>query len=185
MNEAPPHSSDENELRASRIVLPHLPDLGVALWMGGSQSLVGDPVAPADLADAVVLDCAGDLPRAHRAAARRYIPCVFLDAEREPSSFPRLAALVHELATTFGAGKDSANAGRVFVFCQYGLNRSGLLTGLLLRALGASAEDALAGVRRARPGALNNLTFGRLIADWRCPLDDDAGDAEAATSASR
>jgi len=182
VNEAPAHSSDENEPRASRIYLPDLPGIDTQLWMGGSQSLVGEPVAPADLADAVVLDCAGDLPRAHRAAAKRYLPCVFLDAEREPSSFPRLAAVVHELATTIGAAENGSAAERIFIFCQYGLNRSGLLTGLLLRALGASADDALTGVRLARPGALNNLTFGRLIAEWRCPVAD--GPAEA-TSASR
>ena len=183
MNEAP-HTSDDNEPRASRIVLPRLPGIGTQLWMGGSQSLVGEQVTPADLADAVVIDCAGDLPRAHRAAAQRYVPCVFLDVEREPSSFPRVAALVHELATAIGAaaaGGDGAPH-RVFVFCQYGLNRSGLITGLLLRALGASAEDVLRGVRLARPGSLNNLTFGQLIAEWRCP---QAGEPDPATSASR
>lgn len=182
MNEAPLHRSDENEPRASRIFLPRLPGAGLDLWMGGSQSLVGEPVAPGDLGDAVVIDCAGDLPRAHRAAALRYIPCVFLDAESEPSSYPRVAALVHELASAVGSAEGGARAARrIFVFCQYGLNRSGLVTGLLLRALGASAEDALRGVQLARPGALNNLTFGRLIAEWRCPH----GEAPGATSASR
>ncbi|HZQ36503.1 MAG TPA: hypothetical protein VFD32_11255 [Dehalococcoidia bacterium] len=182
MNEVTAHSSDQNEPRASRIDLPHLPGVGTQIWMGGSQSLVGEPVAPADLGDAVVIDCAGDLPHAHRAAARRYIPCVFLDAEREPTSYPRVAALVHELATAIGAAEANADAApqRIFVFCQYGLNRSGLVTGLLLRALGGSAADVMRGVQLARPGALNNLTFGRLIAEWRCPRD-----GEAATSASR
>ena len=172
MNEFSSPPRDEHEPRASRIALPRLPGVRAEFWMGGSQSLVGEPVAPADLRDAIVIDCAGELPRLHRAAAGRYLPCVFVDTEAEQHSFTRVASLVHELATTISAPPGAAQQPpRIFVFCQYGLNRSGLVTGLLLRALGASTEAAVGSVRLARPGALNNLTFGRLIAEWRCPLD--------------
>ncbi|GEM_PF-947917 len=158
--------------RATRIRLPHRPEIGTEIWMGGSDSLIGESVSLDVVSDAVVIDCAGNLPHAYRTAAGQFLSCVFLDAEVVPFSFDRVAGLVHELATavTAAAGTDAAGAPRrVFVFCQYGLNRSGLVTGLLLRALGEAADAAVAGVRLARPGALNNLTFSRLIADWRCP----------------
>jgi hypothetical protein len=45
------------------------------------------------------------------------------------------------------------------------MNRSGLLAGLILRALGVPAEAALAAVA-ARPGALTNQTYARLVRDW-------------------
>jgi len=169
--------------RATRIRLPHRPEIVTEIWMGGSDSLVGEPVTLAAVTGAFVIDCAGNLPRAYRTAAQRYQPCVFLDAEVVPYSFDRLARLVHELATAIAAAGAAAAAAprRVFIFCQYGLNRSGLVTGLLLRALGEAAADAVAGVRLARPGSLNNLTFSRLIAEWRCP-DVRPGPA---TSASR
>jgi hypothetical protein len=152
--------------RASRIHLPHRPDLHVAIWMGGTDSLLGDPIPCAELGRALVVDCAGDLASAYRRAAAAYIPRVFMDAELVPYSYPRLALLVHELAAA-ATGPDQIE--RIYILCQYGMNRSGLLTGLLLRALGEAAGVAIDLVRAARPGALSNQTFTRLIADWACP----------------
>jgi len=51
----------------------------------------------------------------------------------------------------------------VFVVCQHGMNRSGLVAGLLLRELGLTGEDAVARIVSARPGALSNQTFRRLL----------------------
>ena len=56
---------------------------------------------------------------------------------------------------------------RVLVHCQAGINRSGLLSAAALIRGGASADDAIATVRRARSGALNNPEFLELLADPR------------------
>jgi len=49
---------------------------------------------------------------------------------------------------------------RVLVHCAGGLGRSGMIAAKLLTALGASASQAVAAVRRARPGAIE--TDGQL-----------------------
>jgi hypothetical protein len=43
------------------------------------------------------------------------------------------------------------------------MNRSGLMIGLILRALGLAGEDALRAITCCRPGALTNRTFVRLL----------------------
>jgi hypothetical protein len=57
-------------------------------------------------------------------------------------------------------------AGTVLVRCRHGLNRSGLVAGLLLRGCGWSPDAALQAVRAARPGALGNPYFAALVATW-------------------
>lgn len=54
---------------------------------------------------------------------------------------------------------------RVLVTCAMGMNRSGLVVGLALLALGTTAPGAVEAVRRARPGALFNPHFVKLIYD--------------------
>lgn len=170
---------DGHEPRASRIRHPRQNELLCEIWMGGSDSIVGEPVATTDLASAIVIDCAGELASPLRTRCGLYLPRVFMDAEVRPYSYPRLAQLVHGLALVAGGASppadlatDLAPISRIYVFCQYGMNRSGLVTGLLLRALGVEAEEALAAIRRARPGALSNETFCALVSDWRCPETD-------------
>lgn len=46
------------------------------------------------------------------------------------------------------------SGGKVLIHCRGGLGRAGTVACLLLRELGASSGDALARVRRARPGAV-------------------------------
>ena len=41
--------------------------------------------------------------------------------------------------------------------------RSGLIMGLILRALGLEAEESLRAITCCRPGALTNRTFIRLV----------------------
>ncbi len=43
--------------------------------------------------------------------------------------------------------------------CQHGMNRSGLVSGLILRSLGVDPESAIQRIRKARPGALANDGF--------------------------
>lgn len=53
---------------------------------------------------------------------------------------------------------------RVLVTCAMGLNRSGLVSALALRALGLEPAEAVSLVRRARgPLALSNAVFEQLI----------------------
>lgn len=180
MNEPPALPFDGHEPRASRIRHPRTLGLPREIWMGGSDSIVGQPVRAAEFAGSIVVDCAGDLAAPLRARCGLYVPRVFMDAEVRPFSYPRLARLVHDLAQVVGGGQlppdlavGEPNAvRRIYVFCQYGMNRSGLVTGLLLRALGVEAEEALAAIRRARPGALSNETFCALVSDWHCPNED-------------
>jgi len=46
------------------------------------------------------------------------------------------------------------DGGRVLVHCRAGLGRSGMIAARTLVELGWTAEDAIAAVRRARPGAI-------------------------------
>jgi protein-tyrosine phosphatase len=47
--------------------------------------------------------------------------------------------------------------------CQHGMNRSGLVTGLLLRALGIGPRETVERIRLARPGALANDAFRLMV----------------------
>ncbi len=158
-----PHISSI-EPRATRILLPHRADISLEIWMGGTDSLLGEPISLEDVAGAHIVDLAGDLPDEFRQRAGRYISRVFMDAEMLPFAYARLSSLVEELAET--ARGDAAPV-RVYILCQYGMNRSGLLTGLLLRALGEHGDESVQRIRRLRPGALSNQTYVALIEGWK------------------
>jgi len=159
------------EPRATRLLLPQLPRVTTELWMGGASAALGEPLRPSDLAGAWVVDCAGDMPPAYRAAAGLWLERVFADVEEPPPTYPRLAALARSLAhcrARTGARRDGWEhphepPQRLYVLCAQGLNRSGLVMGRILRELGLSGEETLAVIARHRPGALNNLTFARLV----------------------
>jgi hypothetical protein len=160
------------EPRASRIIIPGREDMLTELWMGGANSLHGDLIAPSDLFDAWVVDLAGDMPAEYRTACGHWLPRVFADVEQVPHGYQRLAALAASIAACLaGEVRDDGwphpadPPRRLYVMCQQGLNRSGLLTGLILRALGVPPEDALRAIA-ARPGALTNLTYVRLVREW-------------------
>jgi hypothetical protein len=163
---------DDCEPRASRIPVPGHDGLPAEVWMGGAYSLHGNRLLPEDLADAWVIDVAGDLSAPYRAACGLWLPCVFADFEEEPPVYARLRALARSLAACLtGAAADdgwehpATPPARIYLLCNQGLNRSGLMTGLILRALGVPAEDTLAAIA-SRPGALSNRTFARLVRDW-------------------
>ena len=157
--------------RASRIPIADAA-IDTELWMGGADSLHGDLIVPDDLRDAWVVDLAGDMPAAHRAACACWLPRVFVDVEQVPHSYERLVALATSVAACLtGAERDdgwphpSEPPRRLYVMCQQGMNRSGLLAGLILRALGVPADEAIAALM-TRPGALTNQTYVRLIREW-------------------
>ena len=147
--------------RAS-LVLPRGPRTA-AIWMGGARALRGDEVRPSDLAGGWLVDAAGDMPSAHRAAATRLIDCVFADNEETPPGFLRVQELVREISAAATSGGPLA----ICLVCSQGLNRSGLLTGLVLRQMGFSANDTVARIRAARPGSLANHAYERLIHEAR------------------
>lgn len=159
------------EPRASRVVIPGREDILTELWMGGANSLHGDRLTPVDLCDAWVIDLAGDMPAEFCAACSHWLPRVFADVEQVPHGYERLAALADSIAACL-TGEEQVDGWphppkppqRLYVMCQQGLNRSGLLTGLILRALGVPPNDALAAIA-ARPGALTNQTYVRLVRD--------------------
>jgi hypothetical protein len=164
--------------RASRIPVSAARQFPTELWMGGADSLHGELVTPEDLRDAWVVDLAGDMPAAHREACACWLPRVFVDVEQVPHGYERLTSLAESIAACItGAERDdgwphpSEPPRRLYVMCQQGMNRSGLLAGLILRALGVPAEDAIAAIA-TRPGALTNQTFARLIREWGVVSDE-------------
>lgn len=159
------------EPRASRITIAGRA-LPTELWMGGANSLYGEPILPDDLAGDWIIDLAGDMPAPHRAASALWLPRVFADIEGVPQGFDRLTALAESVAACLRGA--AAVAGwehpatpprRLLVMCQQGMNRSGLVTGLILRALDLPAEEALAAIA-SRPGALTNRTYAGLVRTW-------------------
>ena len=158
----PQHDSSHNSARASLVGAGQLDGRRIEIWMGGAHTAAGELLGPSEACDAIVFDCAGDLSVELRVAARRFLPCVFLDVEERPASYERIVGLVEgaiaECSRTDGPS-------RVYAICTHGMNRSGLVAGLLLRRLGFDAEDAFAAIRTARPGALSNQAFSALLAE--------------------
>ncbi|MDZ7729344.1 MAG: hypothetical protein U5Q44_14795 [Dehalococcoidia bacterium] len=153
---------------ASLIVEPgELPGIDTGIWMGGAHSQMGKPVSPARLSTGWLLDLAGEVPEDLRRLAQREESVVFADIDAHPAAWDRLTGIASEWAEHLRAGHMDSRPSDVFVVCQYGMNRSGLGTGLLLRALGIDAEEAVRRIMLARPGALSNATYRRLVYEWR------------------
>lgn len=164
---------DVAQPRASHIVVPGRADIVTELWMGGSHSPHGEPLRPDDLAGDWLIDLAGDLPAPYQTACALWLPCVFADQEEIPPVHSRLTALAGSIAACLcgAAAGDrwehpATPPRRLYILCNQGLNRSGLLTGLILRALGVPADTALAVIAASRPGALTNRTFAGLVRAW-------------------
>jgi hypothetical protein len=158
------------DVRATRLALDRL-GLAAELWIGGGHTVVGNRVLEADLEHAWVVDCAGDLPPYVSAAARLFIPRVFDDIEQVPLAYDRIEALARELALVLSDGHEGGRGtqppARLYVLCKQGFNRSALLGGRILRALGMPGEEAVRLIREHRPGAVANLAFERLILEDR------------------
>ena len=165
-----PQDHQRFEPRATRLPITHRDDIEVELWVGGADTALGEAVEPHHLEGAWLIDCAGDLPPAFRAAAAACFPRVFADIEVIPSSYHRLEGLARDVAAVIlgEALEASELAGhirplRLLVMCKQGFNRSALMAGLILRELGASPAEIVEAIRAARPGALTNQTFLRLL----------------------
>jgi len=134
------------------------------IWMGGAHSTTGTPLEGDWLANAWVIDLAGDTHPDALIKVKRREAFVFPDMEHRPDRIDRLFLLADEFAAAARADHGPA---RIVSLCQHGMNRSGLATGLLLRALGTSYEDTVSMIRQARPGALANHAFEAILAEER------------------
>ncbi len=159
-----------HEPRASRIHLPAAAAPATQLWMGGADTALGEPLEPVHLLSAWVVDCANDMPAAHRDAAGLWLYRVFADIEEAPHGYGRMETLAESIGRCLrgepgghGWQHPPEPPARLYVLCKQGLNRSGLMMGRILRHLGLPADEALAAITRSRPGALNNLTFAALV----------------------
>ena len=148
--------------RASRVLTAGECGSLANIWMGGAQSNRGEEIRHEALAGCWLIDTAGDMPPEHREAAARTIPCVFVDTEGLPSPYWRLEQTV-AAAVAAARGESGVAPTDIYIVCQHGMNRSGLVTGLLLQQLGMDAGEAIERIRRERPGALSNHTFERLL----------------------
>jgi hypothetical protein len=152
---------DDPPPRASLILPPGEAGNAAGIWMGGARALHGEEIPAEHLTRAWLIDLAGDMPAGHHAAAAQATFCVFSDVEEVPSSLWRIEQTARDAALAARGGHDAPE--HVYIVCSQGLNRSGLVTGLLLTALGLSPEDAIARIRRVRPGSLANHAFERLL----------------------
>lgn len=150
------------EPRATRIPIRHRADIRGELWVGGADSALGEQLTVEHLRGAWIIDCAGEVPLAMREAAARCTMRVFEDMEQAPSGYQRIESLAAEVAQAL-VGPPETVTPRVYVMCKQGFNRSGLVAGRILRALGLPGEQAVSDIRGRRPGALNNQTFVRLV----------------------
>lgn len=163
------------DIRASRIPLDGQA-LAAELWVGGSFTLIGEPLVEDTVDSAWLVDCAGELPKELMARAARSFWRVFEDLESVPSSYDRIDALARQLAGVLrgdpgavaegasdGAGAHGEPPQRIYVFCKQGFNRSALVAGRILRALGTPPQEVVAQLRELRPGTLTNDTFVDLI----------------------
>jgi len=87
-----------------------------------------------------------------------YVYFPFDDDDRELPSLTKLKAIAELGASLIASGH------RVLAHCSTGFNRSALVAGLILTAMGMPGRDALARVRDRRPGALFNDTFADFLA---------------------
>ena len=156
------HSHSLHTPRAS-LVLPagEAANRHTEIWMGGAHSLIGEAIDGDHLGDSWLIDCAGDLDASYRARTGRWLACVFPDLDGPLPSSNYVSRTVAQVLETTVRGEDPPR--RVYVMCQHGMNRSGLVSGLILRGLGVEPGDAVERIRAARPGALANAAFLRML----------------------
>lgn len=143
----------------------HLPEFTAQIWVGGAWADFGQPVELDHVRSARVIDLAGVLPDTYREAARRWTRFVFDDIDAVPASLERLLTIAAESAATLRS-EDEASPAQLYVFCQYGMNRSTLLTGLVLRHLGLPGPETVHLLQKHRPGALANDAFRRIVEEF-------------------
>ena len=136
--------------RASLLAAPGtFTGIATGIWMGGAQSHVGDEMLPATLRTALVVDAAGDMPAALRAATGLWVPCVFADLDSVPVMMHRIYDTIERVVAEMRSERAPE---AVYAVCQHGMNRSGLLAGLILREMGMPGDEAVQLIRSSAPG---------------------------------
>jgi hypothetical protein len=135
---------------------------GPGIWMGGAHTPRGNEIRIEAIARSWFIDCAGDMPAVYRDSAERWLARVFPDIDGIPVGLEGIRAMVSEVTSTLRRGLETSPE-HLYVVCQHGMNRSGLVAGLILRELGVGGEDAVERICRARPGALSNQAFRRIV----------------------
>ncbi len=142
-----------------------LSGLRANVWMGGAHSHVGDVIGLDEARRGWFVDCAGEMPVSHREAAFRWTLSVFADLDGRPPNLHYLEQNVREMVETIhhatAPGHESPE--HIYVMCHHGMNRSGLVAGMLLRALGMPGDEAVRRITSRRPGALSNLAFRGIV----------------------
>ena len=133
---------------------------GAAILMGGAHTMLGNDVHLDGLERDWVIDVAGEMPAPYRLGAGRWFVRVFPDLDGEIPMLPRLRALAAEVACDL---RTNDGPERLLVMCHHGMNRSALVTGLVLRELGLSGAEAVSRIVAARPGALSNRAFRAIV----------------------
>lgn len=135
---------------------------GAAILMGGAHTMHGNDVRLDGIERAWVVDVAGEMPLAYREAAGKWFVRVFPDLDGEIPMLPRLRGLAAEVARDLRRA-DGDGPIQLLVMCHHGMNRSGLMTGLVLRELGLSGSEAINRIVAARPGSLSNRAFRAIV----------------------
>lgn len=145
-----PASKSIWELRAScQQVAPNL-------FQGGLYSAIYAGPGAFD----VIVNVSSHFARRHDIGKALYIEWPILDDVElpDPTVLHPLVDLIAELLF---------QRKRILVHCHAGLNRSGLLCALAMRARGVSADDAIASLRKFRDEyALCNPEFERYVREW-------------------
>ena len=149
--------------RASLVLAAgEIPGVRTEVWMGGAHTAHGEELTAVSLSTSWLIDCAGDIDRSYRALTSRWLACVFPDLDGPLTSPQRISEVVSESLAAVLEGNGSAPE-RLYVMCQHGMNRSGLVSGLILRGLGMDPRETIERIRLARPGALANDHFRRIL----------------------
>ena len=101
----------------------------------------------------VVFDLEGDIDNCIPKTPNQVLYIYFPIFDEELPDLPKLHGLARLGAHLVESGET------VLSHCGMGFNRSALLAGLILVHLGMSGEEAVAHLRRRRPGALFNQVF--------------------------
>jgi protein-tyrosine phosphatase len=114
-------------------------------------------VAPHDID--VVIDLEGGLDQCIPTETNNclYVYFPFKDDDEALPSLAKLRAIAALGATLVREGH------RVLTHCGMGLNRSGLMAGLILTTLGMPGPEAIGRIRERRPGALYNDRFAEYL----------------------
>jgi hypothetical protein len=157
------HTNAQHPPRASKILAAgEVSNIHTEIWMGGAHTSHGEALAAGDLGKSWIIDCAGDIDQSYRTAPGRWVSCVFPDIDGRPAAELLITSVVRETFDAIQLGNGTA-PDRIYVMCQHGMNRSGLVSGLILRSLGFQAAEAIDRIRAARPGALANDGFVHML----------------------